>query len=107
MGRKQTSLTSQNRCVTHHVTDLRRTLKIRRRASRTACDAERRTIVEITMRGLNTDNNQTRSLKYFASASAPSSTVELVPAQLQASIRLRGSSKSSTVKPFRSRPLSS
>ncbi|EEB59877.1 hypothetical protein PSPTOT1_0279 [Pseudomonas syringae pv. tomato T1] len=40
------ALTSQNRCVTLHVTDLRRTFKIGRRASRTACDAERRTIVD-------------------------------------------------------------
>ncbi|AYL16637.1 DUF1534 domain-containing protein [Pseudomonas syringae pv. actinidiae] len=39
-------MTSQNRCVTLCITGLRRTLKIGRRASRTACDAERRTIVD-------------------------------------------------------------
>ncbi|MCF5490752.1 DUF1534 domain-containing protein [Pseudomonas syringae] len=33
--------------VTLRVTDLRRTFRIGRRASRTACDAEHRTIVEI------------------------------------------------------------
>ncbi|QHE96928.1 DUF1534 domain-containing protein [Pseudomonas syringae pv. maculicola str. ES4326] len=32
--------------MTRNVPDLHRTLKIGRRASRTACDAERRTIVE-------------------------------------------------------------
>ncbi|QHE98375.1 DUF1534 domain-containing protein [Pseudomonas syringae pv. maculicola str. ES4326] len=32
--------------MTRSVTDLHRTLKIGRRASRTACDAERRTIVD-------------------------------------------------------------
>ncbi|WP_221034759.1 hypothetical protein, partial [Pseudomonas syringae] len=46
LSRKQTSLTSQNRSVMLRATDLRRTLKIGRRASRTACDAERRTIIE-------------------------------------------------------------
>ncbi|MCF5245497.1 DUF1534 domain-containing protein [Pseudomonas syringae] len=35
--------------VTLRVTSLRRRLKIGRRASRTACDAERRTIVEKTL----------------------------------------------------------
>ncbi|RMU42662.1 hypothetical protein ALP30_104174 [Pseudomonas syringae pv. primulae] len=46
MSRKHIQLTSQNRCVMLRVTNLRSTLKIGRRASRTAC-AERRTIVEI------------------------------------------------------------
>ncbi|RMR10898.1 hypothetical protein ALP92_103791 [Pseudomonas syringae pv. primulae] len=45
MSRKQTPLTSQNRSVMLRATDLRRILRIGRRASRTACDAERRTIV--------------------------------------------------------------
>ncbi|QHF00252.1 DUF1534 domain-containing protein [Pseudomonas syringae pv. maculicola str. ES4326] len=46
MSQKQPSLTSQNRCVTRNAPDLHRTPKIGRRASRTACDAERRTIVD-------------------------------------------------------------
>ncbi|KAA8719228.1 DUF1534 domain-containing protein [Pseudomonas cannabina] len=32
--------------MTRNIPDLHRTLKIGRRASRTACDAERRTIIE-------------------------------------------------------------
>ncbi|QHF00320.1 DUF1534 domain-containing protein [Pseudomonas syringae pv. maculicola str. ES4326] len=46
MSRKQTALTSQNRRATQSATHLHSTLKIGRRASRTACDAERRTIVD-------------------------------------------------------------
>ncbi|KPY88856.1 hypothetical protein ALO36_104162 [Pseudomonas syringae pv. tomato] len=50
MSRKQTSLISQNRSVMLRATDLRGILRIGRRASRTACDAERRTIIEAASR---------------------------------------------------------
>ncbi|QHE97584.1 DUF1534 domain-containing protein [Pseudomonas syringae pv. maculicola str. ES4326] len=45
MSPEHIQLTSHNCFVAQSVTDLHRTLKIGRRASRTACDAERRTIV--------------------------------------------------------------
>ncbi|RMQ27147.1 hypothetical protein ALQ08_104369 [Pseudomonas syringae pv. delphinii] len=43
-------MTSQNHSVMLRATDLRRTLRIGRRASRTACYAERRTIIEAASR---------------------------------------------------------
>ncbi|QHE96695.1 DUF1534 domain-containing protein [Pseudomonas syringae pv. maculicola str. ES4326] len=83
MNRKHIQLTSKNRCVTLYVTDWRRTLRIGRRASRTACDAERRTIVEpgassTASHQIPTDSSETayanrRVFRRFASLAVPQS----------------------------------
>ncbi len=77
LSRKQTSLTSltsQNRSVMLRATDLRRILRIGRRASRTACDAERRTIVAIVQHACVTDPPDIKSLPTLAKR--PTLTVE-------------------------------